>query len=117
MEFIVEENNNTHNYDYNKILETVNTNYDKLKNNDETDMYECLKLDYSLNTTVKELKKIATYYKLEIRKKNKEALIESVVLFELNPENLDFVENRKLMWHYFETLKEDPFFRKYIIIE
>lgn len=117
MEFIVEENENTNNYDYNKILESVNSKYEELKNNNETDKYECLKLDYSLNTTVKELKKIASYYKLEIRKKNKEALIESVVLFELNPENLDFVENRKLMWHYFETLKEDSFFRKYIIVD
>lgn len=117
MEFVIEENKNINNYDYNKILENVNTKYEKIKNNDETDRYECLKLDYSLNTTVKELKKIANYYKLEIRKKNKVALIESVVLFELNPENLDFVENRKLMWYYFETLKEDPFFRRYIIID
>ena len=117
MEFVIEENKNINNYDYNKILENVNTKYEKIKNNDETDRYECLKLDYSLNTNVKELKKIANYYKLEIRKKNKVALIESVVLFELNPENLDFVENRKLMWYYFETLKEDPFFRRYIIID
>ena len=81
------------------------------------DKYESLKLDYSLNTTVKELRKIAGYYELDVRKKKKSDLIETIVFFEMNKENIDIVDNRKLMWHYFETLKEDPFFRKYIIVD
>ena len=117
MEIVVEENNNIKDYNYNKILETVNNSYEERKTNDDLDTYECLKLDYALNTTVKELKKIASYYKIDIRKKNKEGLIESVVLFEMNKENTDIVDYRKLMWHYFESLKNDTFFRKYIICD
>lgn len=117
MEFVVEEKLKKKDYDYNKILESVNNKYTEIKNSEEVDKYESLKLDYLLNTTVKELRKIALYYELNIRKKNKSDLIESIVFFEMNKENIDIVDNRKLMWHYFETLKRDIFFKKYIIID
>ena len=112
MEFVVEEKLKKKDYDYNKILESVNNKYTEIKNSEEVDKYESLKLDYLLNTTVKELRKIALYYEL-----NMSDLIESIVFFEMNKENIDIVDNRKLMWHYFETLKRDIFFKKYIIID
>ena len=102
---------------YEKLLDRVNKESEELKSNEEIDNYESLRLNYELNYNVKELKKIAQYYKLSVRKQKKKNIIEMITLFEVNPENIEIVEHRKLMWFYFETLQEDSFFSNYIICE
>ena len=102
---------------YKKLVERVNKESEELKTNEEIDAYESLRLNYELNYNVKELKKIAKYYKINIRKQRKENIVEMLTLFETNPENVDIVEHRKLMWFYFESLLEDPFFSSYMIVD
>ena len=66
---------------------------------------------------MKDLKRIAKYYKINIRKKVKDELIYSILLFENNTDNYNIVSKRKELWYYLEQLLDDPFFHKYIYFD
>jgi hypothetical protein len=46
----------------------------------------------------------------------KQDIIEQVILFEHDPNNIEIVERRKRMWFYINQLKEDKFMKKYVIM-
>ena len=76
-----------------------------------------LELDYDTNYTKKDLVKIAEYYEIVIRKKNKKDLISEIVIFETSLENSPIVERRKELWFYINEIKEDKYLSKYLIFD
>ena len=70
--------------------------------------------DYELNYTLKQLTLICEYYEIKVNKMKKMEIIETLVSFENNLENVEIVMRRQKMWHYITALKEDKFMKKYI---
>ena len=85
-------------------------------NKQTEDDKNAIKVDYDLNYTVSELKLIFKYYKLSFRKMKKEEMINTLVDYETNEENIYFVQHRKQMWYYLNELMNDEFFKNYILI-
>ena len=79
--------------------------------------YLKLQLHYNDNFTVKDLHKICDYYDINKRKLLKDQLVDEIVLYELDTNNLLMVQTRKRMWFYMDELKSDKFFKKYVIWE
>jgi hypothetical protein len=76
-----------------------------------------LELEYDTNYTKKELEKIIDYYKLDKRNKRKSDIIESIIFFEKNVQNIEKVHMRKKLWSYMEEIKEDDYLRKFLIFD
>jgi len=74
-----------------------------------------MELFFHENYTVKDLQKFANYYNISTRKMKKEDIIRNIVDFELNIENREIVNKRKLLQFYYEELKADPFFTTYVM--
>lgn len=98
------------NYIENNILESCD------------DVFFALRLNYSSNYTVSDIKKILEFYiaheeisKDCIRKKRKEEMIDELVIFEINESNKDIVSKRKRLWFYIKEIKGDKYLSKYII--
>jgi len=75
--------------------------------------------NYYNNYTVKELLLICEYYgfakDLKTNKYNKEEIIDFLVSFESDINNLDIVFKRQNMWFYINELKNDKFMKKFVI--
>lgn len=109
---IEEKNNDNFIYDLNELL---NMEY-IFKDEDNL----CTKLiHYDINYTVKQLLLICDYYgiakDLRITKCNKTDILNTLIIYENNIENLEIVNKRKKMWHYITELKNDKFMKKYVL--
>jgi hypothetical protein len=83
----------------------------------EEDEFISRKIDYSINFTVKQLSTICDYYGLlkgMKRNKNKNELIEALVIFESDPNHSALVFQRRRLWFYLEELKKDAFMKRFI---
>lgn len=69
---------------------------------------------FNENYTLKQLSKIADYYKIK-KSRKKELLINDIVLFEMDKSNNEIVMKRKLFDYYLECLSEDDYYKKYIL--
>lgn len=107
-------NKNVESFNYDELLNDVNSKHQEKEKQLNEDKYNSLLLDYELNYNVKKLKMIADYYNLSIRKKKKLEIIHMLIQYETNEENIGIVEMRKTQWFYFNELLSDPFFEKYI---
>mgnify|MGYP001278638973 FL=1 len=114
----------------NNICYQINDN--KIKNNNiemfikniKEDMYNTnnklsLYTNYNSNYTIKELKHIIDYYNISFlnKKIKKKDIIEKIVDFELDQENLCIVNKRKQLWFYIKELNNDKYLSKYILID
>ena len=108
---------------YDDLDKIVLDDYDEC-NKDDTilDKIMASKLDYNTNYTVQELKKILDFYIAhsdgalsKIGKRKKDELIESIVDFELDNNNMELVCKRKRLWFYVKEIKSDKYLSKYII--
>ena len=79
------------------------------------DNYFAKEIDYTTNYTKKGLERIAEYYSISRRKKRKDKLVEDIIIFEQEPENIEMVYRRKKLWAYMEEIKEDTYLRKFLI--
>ena len=79
------------------------------------DDYMANEINYSTNYTRKELDRIADYYEISKRKKRKEDIIQDIVIFEQDPDNIEVVFRRKKLWSYIEEIKDDKYLRKFLI--
>ena len=79
------------------------------------------KLDISLllyNTyTVKQLNYIMQYYNISRGRMCKDEIIQSIIIFETDENNINIVSKRKYLWNMVAQLKNDEFFAKYVIID
>jgi hypothetical protein len=108
----VEQNNDDFIVDLNELL---NAEY-VFKDKDNL----CTKLiHYDINYTVKQLLVICEYYgiakDLRITKCNKSDILNTLVIYENNIENLEKVKKRKQLWYYIHELKNDKFMKKYVL--
>ena len=79
------------------------------------DCATAMSFDYEMNYTMKQLKHIAGYYGLK-PKPRKADVIQDIVGYETNPDNGDATVRRKRLFHYMDTLKNDDYFKSYIMI-
>ena len=129
MDYTIMDDNNSTNINYEDLLQSVNTTINHTNNHtinhtinhtnnqNYNSNYQAQLVNYSLNYTVRDLKRISKYYKLNIRKKVKDDLIYSILLFENNIDNNAVVSKRKELWYYLQQLLEDPFFNRYIYLD
>jgi len=106
---------------YNNLREEVmNTETPELDddiNIDNMDNFIAITYEYDENYKKKELDRIADYYEISKRKKRKADLIQDIVLFEINPINQEIVQKRKTLWFYMDEIINDPFLKKYIVLD
>ena len=92
---------------------------DENAQNHKNDLFLSHSLHYQMNYTVKQLLLICDYYEMskarQLHKSNKEQLIQQLVLFENNPENVETVSRRQTLWFYMSELKNDKFMKKYVL--
>jgi hypothetical protein len=119
--FFIDEDNNENNIvsDFN-INELLNTEYIF---KDEDDLCANF-IHYDINYKLKQLLRICEYYGIEyygtskdirINKCNKSDVINTLIIYESNIENLEKVNKRKCLWHYINELKKDKFMKKYVL--
>ena len=82
---------------------------------DDTNMMQLLEYEYSKNYNVKSLSQIMDYYELSKKNMRKDEMIQLIVLFEVDPKNLQIVNRRYHMWNYMNELKQDRYFSKFIL--
>ena len=88
-----------------------------MSNVQEDDIFIEMK-NYELNFNVKQLMLICEYYEMkDIRtnKLKKQDIIEQIILFETNPENIEIVSKRKELWYYIDELKNDKMMKRFVI--
>ena len=72
--------------------------------------------DYEYNELpIKNINLICDYYKIKRGKLSKKQKIIEIILFENNVNNINIVENRKLLWEYVKIIKTDNFLKNYIL--
>jgi hypothetical protein len=81
------------------------------------DDYIALEIDYQTNYIKKELERIADYYGISKRKKRKDQLVEEIVIFEKDPENIELVYRRKRLWSCIEEIRGDKYLSKFLILD
>ena len=123
----VNQHNNDFEYDKDEYSYNIDDDYllqldnllDKYENTD-FDLKVSQLIDYNINYTLKSLLAICDYYgiskNLKNLKANKEQIIEALVYFENDKNNLKVVSNRKKLWFYMNQLKKDKFMKKYIML-
>ena len=72
-------------------------------------------VNYQTNFTKPQLEKIAKYYNISKRKKKKDELIQDIVIFEIDPNNIEIVFKRKKLWAYMKEIKQDRYLSKFLI--
>jgi hypothetical protein len=74
-------------------------------------------INYELNYTAKQLNQICDYYGIKLAKRNskKAEIISFLVTFETTQSNYEIVSRRKQLWYYVTELKNDKFFKKFVI--
>ena len=105
------------NFIHNEIINIVDNQLENNFNNFEFDAMVSLQLYYEDNYNKKDLEMMADYYSISKRKKRKSELIQAIVLFEINPENEELTQKRKLMWFYLSEIDSDRFLRKFLIFK
>ena len=71
---------------------------------------------YEMNYNIKQLQVICEYYGLQkTNKMKKQDLIDQIILYEHNYENIDLVMKRKELWYYIGELKNDKFMKKFVL--
>lgn len=73
-----------------------------------------LEIEYNTHYTKNELEKIAEYYKLCLYQKSKTHIINDIIEFEKNPDNLHIVYKRKKLWDYIKEIQQDECLKKYL---
>tara|TARA_B100000401_G_C52517114_1_gene582478 strand:- start:14 stop:334 length:321 start_codon:yes stop_codon:yes gene_type:complete len=82
-------------------------------NNDKIDISILLYNTYS----VKQLNYIMQYYNISKGRMCKDEIIQSIIIFETDENNINIVNKRKYLWNMVAQLKNDEFFAKYVIID
>jgi hypothetical protein len=105
------------NISLNDILKEINADEGSYLQNTDNLFHEVV--NYNINYTVKQLLQICDYYNIlkevKMTKCNKEEIINTIVLFESNPDNYNISCRRKKLWFYINELKNDRFMKKFVL--
>jgi len=88
-----------------------------MSNIQDDDIFIVIK-KYEFNFNVKQLMLICEYYNMKdirVNKLKKQDIIEQIILFETNPENIEIVTKRKELWYYIDELKNDKMMKRFVI--
>ena len=102
-------------------IDVLYNEYDISDQDKVVDEYMANKLDYSLNYNVIDLKKIIEFYNSQYKntvkphKKRKDDMIDAILQYELDINNVFIVNKRKKLWFYIKEIKNDKYLSKYII--
>ena len=114
-------NESDHDMNYNSMGNMDNIgnigNMDNLDDLVTENNYFAHHLNYHDNYTVKMLGKIMDYYGLNKRKLKKDEIIENILLYESEICNIEIIKRRKMLWFYVSELKNDDFFKQYILVD
>ena len=112
-EFDNDNNDNDNNYNNDNYNNYNNDNIKNLIYNEEKliDNYEYNELP------IKNINLICDYYKIKRGKLSKKQKIIEIIFFENNMNNIDIVENRKLLWEYIKIIKTDKFLKNHILLD
>ena len=113
---ITELNNNTDNNTDDISHEIDNNDTNNTNIIDHNDIYNMDFLVYN-SYTVKQLYLILQYYDICKSRMCKDEIIQTLLLFETDEDNLNIVNKRKYLWSIATQLKNDDFFSKYIVID
>jgi hypothetical protein len=80
-----------------------------------TDTFLAKQIEYQENYVMTDLKKIADYYDISWRKMRKDELVQSIVLYECDPNNEEIYMRRIQAWYWLNELKEDPRLKQYVL--
>jgi hypothetical protein len=94
---------------------SVELTNDPLQNNIIDNEIYAKELNYNLNFSTKYLGLILDYYGIPKSKLKKELIIKKIIEFEINPNNIEIVERRIDLFDKIIELKNDDFFKKFII--
>jgi len=115
-EFDNDNNKNNHEcHDNNEECDNNNEDND-IKNLIYNEEYFIDNYEYN-ELPIKNINLICDYYKIKRGKLSKKEKIMEIIFFENNINNIDMVENRKLLWEYVKIIKTDKFLKNYIIID
>ena len=93
-------------------------NYFGNESENTDDIFTQMKL-YELNYNVKQLMLICEYYNIlkdvRVNKLKKQDIIEQIIFFENNTENIEIVNKRKECWCYMDELKNDKIMKRFVI--
>lgn len=75
-------------------------------------------VEYEMNHNKSQLNKIAEYYSINSDKeREKYRIIEDIVSFENNTDNIEIVFQRNKLWSYIQEIKADVYLSKYLIFD
>lgn len=112
--FLLEDENNNKHKNENTIVDLSNfINDDDIQEHQTYDI-EQLGLYYK-EYNIKSITQILQYYGIYKRKMIKDEMIQVLLFFETDEKNRDIVFRRVRLWQNIQELKDDPYFRKYIM--
>ena len=79
------------------------------------DCATAISFDYETNCTIKQIRHIAGYYGIKC-KSRKADIIQDIVEFETDAANFDTVAQRKRLFYYMDTLKNDEYFKSFVMM-
>ena len=108
-----------------ELMEEINTDIDTVVlarekgglSDEETsrgELMEVWAVELSTNYTVQGLSRIMEYYGLSRRKLRKDEMVQTIVMYEDDPDNWELVEKRRRLWENIEELAQDSYLSKYV---
>ena len=92
-------------------------NFEFSSDNESKILSKCMA--YELEYNVKQLTRICEYYgiskEIKMNKLKKTDIIDFLIDFEENIENIEIVFKRQQLWYFMSELKNDKFMKKYVI--
>ena len=90
---------------------------DKLNANDDIHTLLACEMHYTINHTLKSLRRIADYYDIPHKRTKKAKLIEAIVAFESDNNNTYLVMQRRVLWAMIGIIQNDKHLNKYIMLD
>jgi len=102
------------------LTDELNTNCGEFADVEDFDFFKmdcatAISFDYEMNYTIKQIRHIAGYYGIKC-KSRKADMIQDIVAFETDASNLDTVAQRKRLFYYMDTLKNDDYFKSFVMM-
>lgn len=110
---------------YDSMMQTLNDELNDVSNGDlmefedldffKMDCATAMSFDYEMNYNMKQLKHIAGYYGIKNKTRKMDVILD-IVVYETDAANGDAVIRRKRMFRYIDALKNDEYFKSFIMI-
>ena len=109
---------------YDSMMQTLNdelnTNCGEFADVEDFDFFKmdcatAISFDYEMNYTIKQIRHIAGYYGIKCRSR-KADMIQDIVAFETDASNLETIAQRKRMFYYMDTLKNDDYVKSFVMM-